>query len=217
MDYHAVIFDLDGTLLDTLDDIAAAANHALAVHGFPTHRLKDYRWFVGDGSAMLITRALPAEHRTPAKVQTCLQAFFDFYHDHWDQATQPYRGITDLLDYLVRKQIRMAIVSNKPHPFTRIMITHYFKTYPFDPIWGQRDGIAKKPDPVQALEAARFMGVPPSQCIFLGDSAVDMQTASRAAMRPVGAGWGFRPAEELWQAGAVEVIRHPMDLPPMLG
>jgi phosphoglycolate phosphatase len=212
MNQQAIIFDMDGTLLDTLYDIGAAANHALSTHGFPTHDLEAFRWFVGEGSATLITRALPPEHRAPGHIQSCLQAFFDYYSQHWSEATQPYSGIYDLLETLERKQIRMAVVSNKPHQFTNPMMTHYFNRFTFEPIWGQRDGIAKKPDPTQALQAAQIMGVAAENCIFLGDSAVDMQTAKSAGMLPIGAGWGFRPADELWQAGAAQVIAHPMDL-----
>jgi phosphoglycolate phosphatase len=212
MNCQAVIFDLDGTLLDTLTDIADSANRVLAAHGFPPHHTDAYRWFVGDGSAILITRALPEDQRAPEMIQTCLQGFIVDYGQNWHQATRPYDGLTDLLRHLRDLRIKMSVVTNKPHRFTGSMMGHYFGDYHFEPILGQIDGIPKKPNPQQALTAAVQMGVAPSACIFIGDSAVDMETARKAGMQPVGAGWGFRPAGELLDAGALTVIHHPLEL-----
>ena len=212
MKYQAVIFDLDGTLLDTLDDLAASANRALAANGYPSHPSDAYRWFIGDGSAVLIERALPAAKRSPDIIATCLQALLNDYNRNWHCATRPYNGIPELLGELQRRGRQMAVVTNKPHRFTGLMIDHYFRAVPFRSILGQQDGIPKKPDPQQALDAARAMNVSPAQCLFLGDSAVDMETAKRAGMLPVGADWGFRPRQELIDAGAVRVLAHPLDL-----
>lgn len=212
MTYQAVIFDLDGTLLDTLDDLAASANRALTAHGYPSHPHHAYRWFIGDGSAVLIERALPAEKRTCDIIDACLQALLADYNQNWHSATRPYDGIPELLDELQRRHRQMSVVTNKPHRFTGLMVDHYFKAVPFRAVLGQQDGIPKKPDPGQALAAARAMAVSPSDCLFLGDSAVDMQTAQRAGMLPVGADWGFRPTRELVDAGAAHVIKHPMEL-----
>ena len=211
-DCKAIIFDLDGTLLDTLADIADAANHALSQAGFPTHPHQAYRWYVGDGSRLLITRALPADRRNPETIDSCLSAFIVRYRDNWNRATRPYDGIVKLLDDLTRRGILLAVVTNKPHRFTGDMMDYFFKEFDFDPILGQVDGIPKKPDPQQALAAAAQMDVPPGQCLFIGDSGVDMHTARNAGMTPIGAGWGFRPAEELLNAGAVAVLAHPLDL-----
>jgi phosphoglycolate phosphatase len=212
MNYQAVIFDLDGTLLDTLTDIADAANRALIRHGFPPHERQAYRWFIGDGSAVLMTRALPESLRSAEAVQACLKSFIDDYNRNWHQATQPYAGMQDLLEELHHRNIKIAVVTNKPHPFAVSMMAHYFAHCPFDPILGQQEGVPKKPDPGQALAAAEKMGAQPAACIFLGDSAVDMKTARHAGMQPVGAGWGFRPDGELWNSGAVAVFHHPAEL-----
>jgi phosphoglycolate phosphatase len=212
MNCQAVIFDLDGTLLDTLTDIADAANRALIRSGFPPHDRQAYRWFIGDGSAVLMTRALPETQRSAETVQSCLTSFIDDYNRNWHQATQPYAGMRDLLEKLQNRDIHFAVVTNKPHRFAVSMMAHYFGHCPFDPILGQQKGIPRKPDPAQALAAAEKMGVQPAACIFLGDSAVDMKTARNAGMQPVGAGWGFRPDEELWNSGAMAVVHHPAEL-----
>ena len=214
MNIQAVIFDLDGTLLDTLTDIADSANRVLSAHGFETHSRDAYRWFVGDGSAVLMRRALPENQRSREMVQACLQDFIADYNSNWHQATRPYDGITDLLGHLQAGGIGLSVVTNKPHRFTGSMMAHYFGEYAFAAILGQQDGIPKKPDPHLALAAAEKMGVAPSACIFLGDSGVDMKTGRNAGMQPVGAGWGFRPADELQQAGALAVVNHPLELLP---
>ena len=212
MNCQAVIFDLDGTLLDTLSDIADSANRALAANGFAPHDKDAYRWFVGDGSAILMTRALPRDQRSAEMIQACLQAFISDYNQNWHRATRPYDGLLDLLAELRNRQIKLSVVTNKPHRFAGAMMAHYFGDFCFDPIFGQQDGIPKKPDPRLALTSAKQMGVPPSACIFIGDSAVDMETARNAGMQAVGAGWGFRPAAELIDAGALTVIDHPLAL-----
>lgn len=212
MNCKAVIFDLDGTLLNTLGDIADAANRVLTRHGFPNHLNGDYVWFVGNGAKKLMVRALPDNQRLDEIIETCAREFIAEYKDHWHEATNVYTGISDLVLALHRKDIKLSVVTNKPHRFAGVMMDHYFKDIPFYPILGQRDDIPKKPHPQQALTAARKMGVKPSACIFLGDSDVDIKTAQRAGMHPLGAGWGFRPIEELKNAGAVKVLRHPMEL-----
>lgn len=216
MNCKAVIFDLDGTLLDTLADLANSANRVLAGNRFPTHPLADYKRFVGDGSKMLITRALPEDKRVPEIIDASLEAFVADYGQHWDKATQPYDGIVDLVAALQKSTMPMGVVTNKPHRFTSAMMAHFFNGYPFYPILGQQDHIPKKPHPHQARVAADKMGVAPSHCIFLGDSAVDMETAKSAGMHPVGAAWGFRSKQELLTAGAIRVLNHPLELLEML-
>lgn len=216
MTYTAVIFDMDGTLLDTLDDLAASVNRVLAARGFPTHPHDAYRWFIGDGSALLMTRALPPAERSPQSIESCLTALLDDYNQNWHHRTRPYDGIVTLLDDLTRQGTALSVVTNKPHQFAGQMIDYYFKSVPFRRVLGQQEGIAKKPDPVQALAAAQAMGAAPAACLFLGDSAVDMQTARRAGMAAVGAGWGFRSVQELQKAGALHIIDHPHDLLALL-
>jgi phosphoglycolate phosphatase len=212
MDNRAVIFDLDGTLLDTLSDLAAAANRTLASQGYPTHPVEAYRWFVGDGTAMLIERAMPADQRSPEKIKACLKIHLQDYEQHWAEATRPYEGIAELLALLSRRRIPFAVVTNKPHESALSSLAHFFPDIDFGFICGLGPGIAKKPDPAQALAAARAMGVSPEHCLFLGDSGVDVQAARNAAMVPVGAAWGYRTSAELIEAGAWRIIRHPMDL-----
>ena len=165
---------------------------------------------------VLIERALPTDQQTSPVIEACLDDFLTDYHNHWSVVTRPYSGITDLIAGLVEKEIRLAVVTNKPHQFAHAMMDHYFDTAAFGPILGQQNGIPPKPHPQQALTAAEAMGVEPGECIFLGDSAVDIETAIRAGMQPVGAGWGFRPVEELTEAGAVVVLDHPNELLPIL-
>lgn len=216
MTIQAVIFDLDGTLLDTLADLADAVNRVLAANGYPQHPDNDYRWFVGDGSAMLITRALPPDCRDAENVHACLERFVADYNQHWHRKTAPYPGIMELLERLQKRGLKLAVVTNKPHRFAEKMIAHYFPKTSFAPIFGQREDLPKKPDPTQALAAARQMKAAPQDCLFVGDSAVDIETARRAGMRAIGAGWGFRTKSELIDAGADHIIDHPMEVLPLL-
>jgi len=215
MDCKAIIFDMDGTLLDTLGDIADAANRVMTSRGYPVHSHEAYKGFVGNGARKLIQRALPPDRLSTPTVETCLKAFIEDYQDHWSVATRPYPGITDLIAGLVDKRIQLAVVTNKPHQFAHAMMDHYFDVHAFGPILGQQDGIPPKPHPQQALASAFAMEVNPSACLFLGDSAVDMETAVRAGMVPIGAGWGFRSEQELTDSGAVKVLHHPEDLLPL--
>lgn len=216
MTISAVIFDLDGTLLDTLADLGGAVNRVLAERGFPTHPMEAFRWFIGDGSRLLMTRALPADQRAPEVIEGCLTALLADYNQNWHDQTRPYEGIEALLATLADQGRGMAVVTNKPHQFTGQMVSHYFPRAPFRAVLGQQEGIAKKPDPVQALAAAKAMGTPPEACLFLGDSGVDMETARRAGMLGVGAAWGFRTVDELRGAGARHIIGHPLELLPLL-
>jgi len=212
MTYRAIIFDLDGTLLNTLEDIGDATNHALSERGFPTHDMDAYRSFICDGAGVLIERALPFGERNQETIRSCLDAFLEFYGEHWDVKTRPYDGIGDLLDSLTARRIKMAVFSNKPDPFTGRMTQALLKAWPLDPVIGQRDGVPLKPDPAVALEVAGQLGIPPAEFIFLGDSAIDMKTAMAAGMYPAGALWGFSTGEELRDNGARALIKHPMDL-----
>lgn len=205
----AILFDLDGTLLDTLDDLAHAVNRVLARAGLPVHDRAAYRRFVGDGSRMLITRALPSEHRQPDRIETFLAAFKADYGRHWAEATRPYPGIPDLLAALSRRGIACGVVTNKPQSFAERCVQHFFDKTPFGIVHGQRETVPLKPHPQAARMAAAHLQVPVSNCLFLGDSGVDMETARSAGMLPVGAAWGFRPREELIRSGAHIVLEHP--------
>lgn len=212
MHFQAVIFDLDGTLLDTLADIADSVNSTLARFGLPTHRVDAYRQFIGDGITMLVSRALPAEKRNDDIVTDCVKVFRENYSRNWKVNTRPYHDVEELLDSLSAKHVKMAVLSNKPDDFTKRAIDELLPNHSFEMILGQRDGVPRKPDPAGALEIAEGLGIKPSRFLYLGDSAVDMETAVRAGMFPVGALWGFRPLEELWGHGAQAVIHGPMEL-----
>jgi phosphoglycolate phosphatase len=213
MDARAVLFDLDGTLLDTLDDIADAANAVLEGEGFPTHPAGDFRKFIGEGVAVLFRRALPAGiGDDPAFVGRLVEAFREEYGRCWNVKTRPYEGIPELLDALTVRGLALALLSNKPDDFTRLCAGAYLDRWPFRVVLGARDGVPRKPDPAGAFEVAGRLELPPSAIVYVGDSAVDIETARRAGMVPVGVSWGFRPVEELREAGAVAVIDRPGDL-----
>jgi phosphoglycolate phosphatase len=214
---QAVVFDLDGTLLDSLADIANAGNAVLAAHGFPTHSLDAYRYFVGDGVAKLIHRLLPVEHQQDLRLQTAiLREYADQYQRTWNVESRLYDGVPALLDELVRREIQMAVLSNKPQAFTELCVAHYLPGIPFVGVLGQHSARPPKPDPAGVREIAARLQAPPSACLYLGDTGVDMQTARSAGMIPVGATWGFRDAAELVQAGAQHLIDHPGELLPLL-
>jgi phosphoglycolate phosphatase len=219
--FRAIIFDMDGTLLDTLADIATATNRVLTAHGLPTHQVEAYRYFIGDGARMLIRRVLPQNGPGPHQpdedlVQACLEDFETEYSRNWRQNTRPYPGVTDLLDSLVKRHIPIAILSNKPDSFTQSFVRELLSDWPFAVVAGHRIGIALKPDPAGALAVAKQLNQPPFKILFLGDSCVDMQTAVAAGMYPVGACWGFRPRRELLESGARALIDHPRQLPGLL-
>jgi phosphoglycolate phosphatase len=212
MHFQGVIFDLDGTLLNTLEDIANSANRTLLTHGFPTHAVDTYRHFIGDGVTMLMFRALPPEERSDKTIANCLKTLRDNYSRNWNVNTRPYEGVPTLLETLATKDVRMAVHSNKPADFTEQCVRELLPGHRFEMVLGQQDGIPRKPDPVGALKIAESLGISPSRFLYLGDSAVDMKTASRADMFPVGALWGFRSRGELLENGAKAVINRPLDL-----
>jgi phosphoglycolate phosphatase len=211
MPFRAILFDLDGTLLDTLRDIADAANEALTLEGFPTHSESEYLHFIGDGIGMLLRRALPAD-QGQAEVDRCLERFQTAYQRGWNVHTRFYPGIPELLDSLVGRSLALAVLSNKADDFTQKYGEGYLARWPFRAIIGHRPGTAKKPDPASALEIAATLGVEPADCLFVGDSGVDMQTGRAAGMFPVGVSWGFKSVESLQQAGAGAIINHPREL-----
>jgi phosphoglycolate phosphatase len=217
MSYSAIIFDLDGTLLDTLADIAEAANRVLVKHGLSAHVLDSYRQFVGEGLRVLFERSLPGEACNEELLAACAEDFRQAYAECWNVRTRPYDGIVELLSCLVTREVRLAVLSNKPDAFTKACVRGYFPEFPFESVLGQRDGVPRKPDPAGALEIAAAMDVAPDQFLYVGDTAVDMRTALAAGMFPVGVLWGFRPLPELLAGGAQAVIQRPQELLRWLG
>lgn len=212
MSYKAIIFDLDGTLINTLDDLASVSNQILSEKGFPTHSLNSYRYFVGDGAAMLIQRVLPDENRDEKTIQYCLDSFLSLYNKKCGKKAFLYDGIPGMLTRLTEKDIKMAILSNKPHNLTIKNVGQFFSDWNFEAVFGQREGIPKKPNSAGALEIAEQLSMDPSDFIYLGDTAVDMKTAVSAGMFPVGALWGFRDEKELRENGAMVLAEHPLNV-----
>lgn len=213
MTYRAVLFDLDGTLLNTLEDLANSMNAVLQASGFPVHEVEEYKYFVGDGMENLVRRALPGpeRHREPT-VAACLDAMRREYNTRQRETTRPYEGVPELLDALVGRGMRMAILSNKPHESTVEVVGDLLSRWAFDAILGAQPGKPRKPDPAVALEIAAFMGVPCHEFLYVGDTNTDMQTANAAGMFAVGALWGFRKADELLAFGAKALIEKPEDV-----
>jgi phosphoglycolate phosphatase len=206
---RAVLFDLDGTLLDTLEDLADSVNAVLAARSLPQHAVDAYRYFVGDGATILMTRVLPAAHRTQATIAACVGEFTEVYAEHWNKKTKPYPGIPGMLDALVRRNISISVLSNKPHAYTRLCVEHLLPQWKFDVILGQGGDVPRKPDPGGALQVAAQVHVSPEDVLYVGDTGTDMQTAVAARMLPLGALWGFRTKEELLASGARAVVDSP--------
>jgi phosphoglycolate phosphatase len=214
MDQQAVIFDLDGTLLDTLRDLATSGNEVLAKRGLPTHPIDDYRRFIGNGMANLVQNIFPPELAPADGPQTelILTEYRAAYDQHWQDTTDLFPGIAELLDALNHQKIPIGVVSNKSHDFTHKCVDTFLGRWKWKAVFGARDRVPRKPDPASALEAALRMGTNPGDCFFVGDSDVDMFTAVNAAMKPIGVAWGFRPVEELLSSGAAAILEHPLDL-----
>ena len=201
-----VIFDLDGTLLDTLGDLADSMNEVLSSRGFPIHPVDAYRYFVGDGVANLVRRAVPEGNTDPSLIEDCVGDMKRIYGERWSATTSPYAGIKEMLESLSGHGVRAAILSNKPHEMTRRMVDHYFPATPFVAVLGAREGIPRKPDPAGVLEILQTAGVSSAQALFVGDTATDVDTARAAGLDMVGVLWGFRPRSELEGRGANWVV-----------
>jgi phosphoglycolate phosphatase len=214
--YLAVVFDLDGTLLDTVQDLADSVNIVLSSFGFPQHDTEAYKYFVGDGVEELARRALPEGHRDQATLAQSVAAIREEYSRRWANKTRPYEGVPELLDALSASDIRMAILSNKPDDSTRATVSRLLPKWHFEPVVGASPSVPMKPDPGGALAIARSLNLPPDEFLYLGDTATDMKTARAAGMYPVGALWGFRTAEELIENGARTTIGKPSQLLELL-
>ena len=211
--YKAVLFDLDGTLLDTLEDLADSMNAVLASRGHPAHSLAEYRYFVGDGMEMLARRSLPpALAESEPEIRACLSRMREEYALRWKAKSRPYPGIDQLLDSLTEKGVVMTILSNKPHGFVQQIADHFFGRGRFASTQGARPEVPRKPDPAAALAISSSIGIRPESFLYLGDTNTDMQTAVAAGMFPVGALWGFRPEAELREAGARFLAARPLDV-----
>jgi phosphoglycolate phosphatase len=206
------VFDLDGTLVDSIGDLADAMNAVLQDLGHPAHPRDDYRFLVGDGIEILVRRALPPEVIEATNIASVVQQMRREYSTRWTATTRPFPEIPELLVELHARKIRTTVLSNKPDSPTREIVGELFPNNPFAIVRGALDGIPLKPDPTAALEITTSLGVSPQQSVFVGDTAVDMATGVNAGMRSVGVSWGFRDADELVDAGADYILRRPLEL-----
>ncbi|HIJ90768.1 MAG: HAD family hydrolase [Desulfobulbaceae bacterium] len=211
-----VLFDLDGTLVDSLADLADSMNRVLIRQGLPSHPVQAYRYFVGDGITRLVQRALPAENQQDEMVQDCVTKMRQEYALHWADTTRPYPGIAQLLDALTTRGIQMAILSNKAEELTQEVVRTLLPDWHFAAVAGARATIAKKPDPTGALRIANLLDREPTDFLYVGDTNTDMQTARAAQMFAIGALWGFRTADELKKNGAQALLSAPMELCSLL-
>lgn len=209
---RAVIFDLDGTLLDSLRDLGEAMNAVLREHGLPEHPLDAYRYFVGEGVEALVRRALPQERRDEALMPGLLEMMRKEYGRRWHDHSRPFPGVPEMLDRLESRGLPKAVFSNKPHLFTVEMVEKMLGEWSFTAVRGILPGTPRKPNPAVALEISREMKIPPQDIVFVGDSDLDMLTARAAGMFGVGVLWGFRDAAELQEAGARALVTHPREL-----
>lgn len=228
MKIDAILFDLDGTLLDTLEDLADSCNNALNDAGLPSLPLEEYKSHVGSGARNLVSAAMASAH-TVMSGEPCRKSDLDkgytdrifklyreIYSRSWSSKTVIYEGITDLLTALREKNIKLAVLSNKPDDFTKIMVDYYFPAGTFDMVYGLSESWPAKPDPGLALDICRQFGVKPENTVLVGDSGSDMETALRAGMIPLGVLWGFRDAKELKKAGAESLFSKSAELAEFL-
>lgn len=212
-----VIFDLDGTLLNTIADLGTAANHALHQCGYPTHALSSYPYFVGNGVGRLLERVLPEDARSAENVTRLRVRFTEYYNRHNTDQTVPYAGIPELLDELASHGIGLAVASNKYQEAVTKLITHYFRRLPWVSIQGNRDGLPVKPDPSIVFDILSKVPTPKADVLYVGDSGVDMETARRACVESVGVSWGFRPVKELRDYNAEHIVATPAAILPLAG
>lgn len=210
MKYKAVIFDLDGTLLNTLDDLADSANHILSELSLPTHDYESYKYFIGNGIPKLIERCLPADKQELHS--EALSMFSEYYALHSKDKTAPYNDIKELLQNLSKKGLKLGVITNKAHDIAVKVVEDYFGKAIFGCIRGLDSSIKAKPDPVGALSVAEKLGVSPSEVLYIGDSGVDMQTAKNSGFTALGVLWGFRQKSELIENGAEHIAEKPLDI-----
>jgi len=212
MRYQAVIFDLDGTLLDTIDDIADALNQVLAKNHFPVHSVERFKQMVGLGLEQLVFDVLPETQRDQATFKRVSAEANEAYAAHWNIKTKPYPGVVDMLRQLKAQGVKIAVLSNKPQRFTQMCVQALLPHELFDGVMGAQDNVPKKPAPDGALNIARQLGILSDKILYVGDSGTDMKTAKAAGMFAVGASWGFRTEQELREHGADKIVHRPEEI-----
>ena len=211
MKVKGVIFDLDGTLVNSLQDIADSMNIVLKSYNYPTHSYEKHQSFIGSGIRSLVIKSLPLVHNDEIHIDSCFNSMIEVYRDKCTHKTKPYDGIIELLDILNSRNIKLSVLSNKADEFTKKITQALFPEY-FDPIVGLTMEAHKKPNPFGAVKISKTLDVKPEEIIYIGDTGIDMQTANNANMFAVGVTWGYRPKEELTSNGANFILSNPMDL-----
>jgi len=215
MNYQGVIFDLDGTLLDTIEDITVALNTVMSQHGFRQFSIEEAKKMVGDGMRELMVRAKPELAGQMELIDALVNEFRQEYAKVWREHSRPYPGIPELLTELNKKGLKLAVLSNKAHPFTEIMVKELLPV-PFQAVRGAQPEVPLKPDPAAARLILKDLNLTPAEALYVGDTAVDMKTALEAGLTPVGVLWGFREARELLDSGARALLLKPADLLPLV-
>ena len=213
--YKAVIFDLDGTLVNSLSDLAVACNYALEQYGFNTYPVDDYKYLVGDGMVKLIERAISTDNLSPDTFKAVFDCFMTYYRGHYLVHTKAYDGIIEAVNELNEMGYKLAVVSNKADDMTNIIVKEFFGDI-FTKVTGKREGYPTKPDPTLTLKIIEEMDVLPEECIFVGDSGMDCANAVNSGCYPLGVLWGFRKREELIENGAKTLINHPNEIVPFV-
>lgn len=213
--YKAVIFDLDGTLVNSLSDLAVATNYSLEQHGLDTYRIEDYKYLIGDGMVKLIERAIPDDKLDDDMFKSVFDCFMNYYRSHYLVHTKAYDGIYNAVITLSQMGLKLAVVSNKADDMTNIIVKEFFGDI-FDKVTGKREGYPTKPDPTLTLKIIDEMGLKPDECIFIGDSGMDCANAVNSGCYPLGVLWGFRKREELLQNGAKTIISNPNEIVPFV-
>ncbi|MEP6805686.1 MAG: HAD family hydrolase [Flavobacterium sp.] len=211
MKFKGIIFDLDGTLVNSLEDISDAMNIVLTNLNHPTHTYDTYQYFIGSGLRNLVSKALPASNNSVEQIEICFECMVDEYRKICTLKTKPYEGIIELLDNLVSQNIKLAVFSNKADELTKKIAAEIFPDY-FENAVGLSTEALKKPNPFEALEIGKSWNLKPEEILFVGDSDIDMQTATNANMFAVGVTWGYRTKDELIASGAKVVINNPSEL-----
>jgi phosphoglycolate phosphatase len=211
MKYKGIIFDLDGTLVNSLEDISDAMNTVLTDLNYPTHTYETYQYFIGSGLRNLVSKALPASNNSEIDIENCFNCMISEYRKICTLKTKPYTGIVELLDDLVSRDIKLAVFSNKADELTKKIASEIFPDY-FNTAVGLSTESLKKPNPFEAVEISKSWNLKTEEIIFIGDSDIDMLTATNANMFPLGVSWGYRTEEELLASGAKLVINTPSDL-----
>ncbi len=208
----AVIFDLDGTLVNSLDDLAVSTNYSLEKHGFNTYPVEDYKYLVGDGMVKLIERAIPDEQFNNDTFKSVFDCFMAHYRENFLVNTVAYDGIKDVLSALSNMGLKLAVVSNKADDMAKRVVKSIFEQGVFTVVSGKREGYPVKPDPTLTLEIIGQLGVKPQECVFVGDSGMDTVTAVNSGCYPLGVLWGFRAKAELLENGAKSLAKSPEEI-----